>query len=261
MYITIQEIRSKYQADLKGIVHLGAHLGEEAKDYKEIGCDRVIWVEGNPALIDELKSNLAVYPGNRVFNILVSEKDNAKVIFNITEFSQSSSILELGVTKEIHNTKVIERKELTTRRIDNFFRENGVDMAGYNFLNIDLQGYELMALKSMGDLLENIDWVYTEVNSRHLYKKCTLMDELDRFLLKKGFRRVELFMTDWKWGDALYHRQKIGALDYAGASLRIYGWSVKNRVFGPVLDQVPKMRSFLGRVKRRLLKGSNISKV
>jgi FkbM family methyltransferase len=261
MYITIQEIKAKYNARLKGIVHLGAHLGEEAKDYAEVGCGRVIWVEGNPSLINELKSNLAAYPGNQVFNILVSDKDNSKVVFNITEFSQSSSILELGVTKEIHNTKVVERKELTTRRIDSFFGENGVDMQHYNFLNIDLQGYELMALKSMGGLLDNIDWIYTEVNSRHLYKKCTLMDELDRFLLKKGFRRVELYMTGWRWGDALYRRQKIGAMEYAGASLGIFGWSVKNRVLGPALDQLPKMRSFLGRIKRRLLKGSNTPQI
>jgi hypothetical protein len=113
----------------------------------------------------------------------------------------------------------------------------------------------------MGGLLDHIDWIYTEVNSRHLYKKCTLMDELDRFLLKKGFRRVELYMTGWRWGDALYRRQKIGAMEYAGTSLGIFGWSLKNRVLGPALDQLPKMRSFLGRIKRRLLKGSNISKV
>jgi FkbM family methyltransferase len=261
MYITIQTIKAKYQPDLRGILHLGAHVGEEARDYAEAGCERVIWVEGNPALIDELKSNIAAYPGNRVYNILVSDEDRSKVVFNITEFSQSSSILELGVTKEIHNTKVIERKELTARRIDSFFREDHVDMSQYNFLNIDLQGYELTALKSMGDLLDNIDWIYTEVNSRHLYKKCTLMDELDRFLLNKGYKRVELYMTSWRWGDALYKRQKIGALEYAATSMSILGWSLKNRVLGRALDQLPKVRGFLGKVKRRLLKGSNISKV
>ncbi len=253
MYISVQTIKAKYNADLKGIVHLGAHLGEEAKDYAEVGCDRVIWVEGNPSLINELKSNISVYPHNQVFNVLISDKDHSKVVFNITEFSQSSSILELGITTEIHNTKVIERKELTARRIDSFFAEQAVNMQQYNFLNIDLQGIELIALKSMGPLLDNIDWVYTEVNSRPLYKKCVLLDELDLFLLKKGFKRVELYMTGWKWGDALYRRQPIGAAEYFGNYVSIVGWSIKNRVFGKWIDQLPKIRMFLGKVKRRIL--------
>ncbi len=253
MYISIQTIKNKYRTNLKGIVHLGAHLGEEAKDYAEVGCDKVIWVEGNPSLISELSSNLSVYPKNVVYNVLISDKDHSKVTFNITEFSQSSSILDLGVTQEIHNTKVIERKELTARRIDTFFAEKGVNISEYNFLNIDLQGYELIALKSMGDQLDHIDWIYTEVNSRHLYKKCVLLDELDLFLLKKGFKRVELFMTGWRWGDALYTRKKIGAVEYAGTYLGILGWSLKNRVFGKWIDQAPKVRSFLGKIKRRVL--------
>ena len=253
MYITIQDIKSKYRPDLKGIVHLGAHLGEEAKDYAAVGCEKVIWVEGNPTLISELKSNLSIYPKNAVYNVLISDNDHSKVVFNITEFSQSSSILELGITEEIHNTKVIERKELTARRIDTFFAEQGVDLQQYNFLNIDLQGYELIALKSLGDELDHIDWIYTEVNSRHVYKKCVLLDELDLFLLKKGFKRVELYMTGWRWGDALYRRQEIGTGEYAGTYFGILGWSIKNRVFGKWIDQIPKVRAFLGKVKRRIL--------
>jgi FkbM family methyltransferase len=254
MYITIQDIKYRYQVNLKGIVHLGAHLGEEAKDYAEVGCERVIWVEGNPSLISELKSNLSAYPNNSVYNVLISDKDNSKVIFNITEFSQSSSILELGSTKEMHNTKVIEQKELVARRIDTFFGENQVDMSKYNFLNMDLQGYELIALKSMGKLLDNIDWVYAEVNSRRLYKNCPLMDELDLFLLNKGFKRVELLMTGWKWGDALYKRQKIKPATYISSLSGILLWSVKNRVFGKSIDGLRKLRMYLGKIRRQILK-------
>src|ERR1700728_2247390 len=108
MYITIQSIKSRYRPDLKGILHFGAHLAEEAKDYAEVGCRRVIWIEGNPSLIEPLKANVSGYDQNRVYNVLISDKDKSKVIFNITEFSQSSSVLELGITKEVHDTKVIE---------------------------------------------------------------------------------------------------------------------------------------------------------
>jgi FkbM family methyltransferase len=244
MYITIQDIKSKYKPDLKGILHFGAHLAEEVKDYAEVGCKRVIWVEGNPALIDALRANVSGYEQNKVYSVLISDKDKTKVIFNITEFSQSSSILDLGITKEVHDTRIIERKELVARRMDAFLSENGVDMDQYNFLNIDLQGYELTAIKSMGKLLDKIDWVYTEVNRRHVYKKCVLLDELDLFLLNKGFRRVEICMTGWHWGDALYQRKKIGALEYMTTCLKIGVWSVRNRIFGRLSDRIKKDGAF-----------------
>jgi len=252
MYISIQTIRSKYNADLKGIVHLGAHLGEEANDYSEVGCNRVIWIEGNPALVGELRANVSAYPGNEVYNFLISDQDRSRVVFNITEFSQSSSILEPGTTKEMHNTKVVEQKELEARRIDTFFTENDIDMSQYNFLNMDLQGYELVALKSMGKLLDHIDWVYAEVNSRRLYKKCALMDEFDLYLLKRGFKRVELLMTGWKWGDALYRRQKIGPVAYLITLSGIGVWSLRNRVFGPTTDALKKLRFYLGKKRRQI---------
>ncbi len=231
MYISIQTIKSKYQINLKGILHLGGHLGEEAKDYHEVGCENVIWIEGNPSLIDELKKNVSQYKQNKVFNLLVSDKDDAKVMFNITEFSQSSSILELGITKEVHNTNVVERLQLTANRIDTFFLRNKLDINQYNFLNIDLQGYELIALKSMGELLDKIDWIYTEVNSKELYKGCPLLYELDIFLLKKGFKRTDTYMTDWFWGDALYRRVEVSPAQKIAGTTAILVKEFSNRLF------------------------------
>lgn len=222
MYIPIHEIISRHHADIKGILHLGAHLGEEAKDYHDAGIDRVIWVEGNPSLVSQLKENVAAYSQNQVFNLLVSDKDNAAVNFNVTEFSQSSSILELGITKEIHGTNVIEKIPLTAHRIDSFFRDNNLNIEAYNFVNIDLQGYELIALKSMGRLLDNVDWVYTEVNVKSLYKNCALLYQVDNFLLKKGFVRVQTYMTTHFWGDALYVRKNIRGFNKIIRQLKIY---------------------------------------
>ena len=222
MYIPIQEIISRHKAEIKGIIHLGAHLGEEAKDYHEAGIEKLIWVEGNPALIGALKQNVSSYPQNQVVNLLISDKDNSPVTFNVTAFSQSSSILELGITKEIHNTNIIERVPLTAHRLDSFITQNDVNINNYNFLNIDLQGYELVAMKSMGKYLDHMDWVYTEVNVKPLYKNCALLYQVDLFLLDKGFERVEIFMTTHFWGDALYRRKKLTGKDLWLKTIKIY---------------------------------------
>ena len=82
--------------------------------------------------------------------------------------------------------------------------ENNINVNDYDFLNIDIQGAELLALKGFGDLLNNIKYIYTEINTNTLYKDCALVSEIDEYLFKYGFKRVETLMTEFEWGDALY---------------------------------------------------------
>ncbi len=79
----------------------------------------------------------------------------------------------------------------------------------FNFLNLDIQGAELKAMKGMGDYLKNFDYVYTEINDDHLYINCALVSDLDDFLLQYGLVRVETCWTDCKWGDAFYIKKDL----------------------------------------------------
>jgi hypothetical protein len=89
------------------------------------------------------------------------------------------------------------------RRID----ELGLDLTGVDFLNLDLQGAEAMAIRGMGDLIKGFKWVYSEVNKEELYEGCMLIDSFDLLMLSHGFRRIE---TKWcgntGWGDSLYSK-------------------------------------------------------
>jgi hypothetical protein len=69
---------------------------------------------------------------------------------------------------------------------------------------LDIQGAELLALKGFGDFLNKISKVYVEVNTNYLYKNCSLIQEIDDYLLKFKFKRVETNMTQFEWGDAFY---------------------------------------------------------
>jgi hypothetical protein len=78
----------------------------------------------------------------------------------------------------------------------------------YNFLNFDIQGAELKALKGMESYLDKVDYLYTEVNSDYVYKECALIGELDEYLLKFGLHRVETkWCGEFRWGDAFYIRK------------------------------------------------------
>jgi len=91
-----------------------------------------------------------------------------------------------------------------TKTMDVLFEENKENMSDYNFMNIDIQGAELLALKGSKCLLEHMDYLYLEVNEEHLYKNCPLISDIDLFVKQFGFERVETSMTKWKWGDAFY---------------------------------------------------------
>jgi hypothetical protein len=134
--------------------------------------------------------------------------DGDKVVFNVSNNeSQSSSILELGVHLLIHpEVHYVEQIAMKTERIDTLLKD--VDISGINFLNVDLQGAEHLAIEGMGDLIKNIDYALLEVNMKETYKGCMLIDELDYFMLQRGFERVET--GEWvaeTWTDALYIRK------------------------------------------------------
>ena len=60
----------------------------------------------------------------------------------------------------------------------------------------------------MGALINYFDYVYLEVNRDYVYKNCALVHEIDEYLSKYKYIRVETSWTNAQWGDALYIRIK-----------------------------------------------------
>jgi len=61
----------------------------------------------------------------------------------------------------------------------------------------------LLALKGLGDLLDNFDFIYTEVNEKEIYLDCVLLKDLDIYLSNLGFNRKYLNTLN-SYGNALY---------------------------------------------------------
>ena len=204
MLIPYNILVSKYKMKVNGILHIGAHDCEEMVQYITNGCsiDKIIWVEGNPNLVEKCKKK---YNNIIIKGCVISNEDNKECSFNITNNGQSSSILELGTHKKYYpHINFIEKLTLKTKRIDTMYKEENISDNFANFLNIDIQGAELLALKGMGELLNNFDYVYLEVNREYLYKNCCLVGELDEYLGTFDFKRIDTIWTDANWGDAIY---------------------------------------------------------
>lgn len=207
MLIPFEELFPRHNVKPDGILHCGASTGQERETYHKLGIPTVIWVEAIPAVYLKLKSNLQHLPGQRALLACVSDKDGEVRKFNIANNDgQSSSLFEFGTHSKEHPTvKFTGSVEMKTRRVDTLLADYGIELKGQWLLNADLQGAELLAMKGMGDLLQNhFRWAYLEVNARELYKGCPLVGEIDQFMADNGFRGVEQHMTGAGWGDRFY---------------------------------------------------------
>lgn len=202
MLIPLHNLVKKYNIQFKGILHVGAHECEELNDYeKYIQRNKILWVE---ALSDKVELCKQRFPNVLIENAVVSDKIE-KLMFNVSNNGQSSSILDFGLHSHYHsNVHYVNSFEVETKLLKDVISKYDIE---YNFLNFDIQGAELKALKGMEEYLPTVDYLYTEVNSDYVYKDCALIEELDEYLLTFGLIRVETNMTEYKWGDAFYIRK------------------------------------------------------
>ena len=202
MLIPLHELVNKYNVNFRGILHVGAHECEELADYERyIPRNKILWVDG---LEDKVNLCKQRYPNLLIEHAVVSDIVET-VKFNRSNNGQSSSILELGLHKHFHpHVWYVESKEVQTKMLKDIVCNYDID---YNFLNLDIQGAELKALKGMEQYLSKVDYIYTEVNSDYVYEKCVIIGELDEYLLKFGLHRVETkWCENYRWGDAFYKR-------------------------------------------------------
>lgn len=191
--------------NVKGIIHVGAHYGEELSEYVSNGIQDIILFEpiseNFDILSERVKDLNANIEGHQV--ALGSERGEFTMYVSDNE-KQSSSILKPKVHLTHHpHVKFPSTETVEVHLLDDY------DSKDYNFINMDVQGYELEVLKGGTKTLEHIDYVYCEVNRDEVYENNAMVEELDEFLAQYDMVRV---MTSWEgeiWGDALYVRNNL----------------------------------------------------
>jgi FkbM family methyltransferase len=199
----VKELHGK----LRGVIHVGAHEGQERDFYQQMGAEFVIWHEANPEIYKRLMDRLSQYPNQDGYNHAVSDF-NGKIKFNVSNNDgSSSSILNLKNHKNYYPHINYEKQiEVDCVTLDEFYvNEEG----NFNALFIDVQGAEYKVLCGAEKLLTNdIDYVYTEVNYEELYEGCVTVDGIDKYLSQFGFKRTHMHDTNHGWGDAFYQKVK-----------------------------------------------------
>lgn len=215
MLLDFNKLMEKYQCKISGILHLGAHYGEELQIYEACGAPKVIFVEPLPDVFAKLQefTKAATIPVLNI-NVAVSNfNSKAEMFISDTNEGESSSLLQPKLHLTQYPTIAFNEKVLVPVKTVNVLMKTFGEFSDVNMLYMDIQGGELKALKGATKLLPQVEYIYTEVNRVELYEKCAQVEELDEFLDGFGFARIETNWAGETWGDAFYVRKSDGAIE------------------------------------------------
>ncbi len=189
--------------NIKGIIHIGGHYGEELNEYVYNGIQDIVVFEPLERNFEVLFKNVEKLNANiQGYQVALGATEGDFEMYVSSNGALSSSLLKPKKHLEQYKDITFDEKEVVeVKTLDSF------ELSGYNFINMDVQGYELEVLKGGKNTLDQIDYVYCEVNRDEVYENNVYIDELDVFL--SDFSRVETEWTGETWGDALYIRKRI----------------------------------------------------
>ncbi|TWT95624.1 FkbM family methyltransferase [Neorhodopirellula pilleata] len=189
------------------VVHVGAHLAQEAERYESVCARRVLWVEAAPDTYEKLQQTLSRRDPNRrsalqkalflpptehiAINALAGAKDQGEAEFvRFNNHGASDSIFQLSsqckeMIPGLHATGEVLR--LPFRKLDSIVRDAGIEPSEVNCLVLDVQGAELLVLQGATEILQNIQCLETELSTKPIYEGGVLFDELNAFLEQKQF--------------------------------------------------------------------------
>jgi FkbM family methyltransferase len=187
--------------DVKVIFELGSRdLIDAYKLYNYYNA-KVYAFECNPDCISECEKNYNNFNLFTKHNITLVKhavaETNGPITFypfDLKKYNNmgASSLLKIDFSKRDKHDPDYNipnpQKEISVYgiRIDTFMLEH--DIKNIDLLCIDLQGYELNALKSMGNALHNVKYIITECSVKNTYINGATFTELKEYLKQFNFK-------------------------------------------------------------------------
>ena len=204
MIFDINQIHKNWP--ITGVMHVGAFVGEELESYRKLDLYNTIMFEPQPNLYNIVKDKCT--SNETVYNVALGSKCDTKEMY--VSWREGGIRNGCGASSSLMKPKkhLIEHADISFKEtidvkvdmLDNYHKDE------YNFLNIDVQGYELEVLKGAINCLPKIDSMILEVNRDEVYEGCPMIQDLDNFLQPFGFKRIATAWQSESWGDAVYAR-------------------------------------------------------
>lgn len=179
-------LMTQHQITPMGVIHVGAHKGQELPFYQGAGFNPIVLIEPNPTLIEELRllesARVIVIP------VAIAAQASRETSLYVTKNDQASSIFE-PLEHEIVEEVMIETAPLSD--LDWY----GVMMWSVNVLVIDAQGAELSVLASGS--LSPYELIIVEVSDKVRYRGGVDRTAVESYLLGQNY----LLIAEYRHGD------------------------------------------------------------
>jgi len=173
---------------VSGVIHIGAHRGQEAARYYSQGHD-VLWIEAHTDVFPDLQQRIKEFVGQKAIQALVVDRDGVECRFHCCQNAgQSSSIFDFNLhKKKFPKVKMIKTIIIKGESLPTILAKNKVDIKKYETLVMDVEGAELLVLKGAVTILSNFKTIILEACDFESRYGQPLLSEIDDFMSKNHF--------------------------------------------------------------------------
>jgi FkbM family methyltransferase len=204
MIIPLRELGTRCGRPLTHVLHIGGHYGEECEEYFEQGATWVTFFEPSRSSFEEMTRRIGTRERVTLVNCALGPYNGpATLHVETANAGQSSSVLKAKIHATQYPGITFDSDETVTMHTLDFWA------AGHHwdFIAIDVQGYELEVFKGATETLKHVAAISAEINREELYEGCALVGEVDAFLGERGFDRIATEWCGGSWGEGIYTRR------------------------------------------------------
>lgn len=173
--------------EIRTVVDIGANKGQFALVSRGCFPNAVIFsFEPLAAAAQTYRQVFALDPKATLHPVAIGPRSGQTLIY-LSQSDDASSLLPISAEQEriFPGTGGIGTANITVATLGE--KLGASDLPGPALLKLDVQGFELDALRGCESLLDRFDWVYAECSFRELYEGQASADEVLAWLRERGF--------------------------------------------------------------------------
>lgn len=182
--------------------------------YKAFPNSNIYAFECNPNTLDICKNNIEPYSDRITLiegavcdydgNITFYPINQNKTITTWKDGNPGASSIFKSNGKYTVETYIQDEIITNCHRLDSIINKYCIPKV--DIIWMDLQGAELVALKGLGNHLQNVKYIHTEVSYKEMYTGQVMFDELNNYILSNDFLLINnLSLKGWQ-EDAIYEK-------------------------------------------------------
>lgn len=177
----------------------------------------VIAFEAAPQLIPRCKEAIKDHPSIQLINKAIWSKPGPLEFNYCTSSPATSSVYSFDYPSLAEHNKTdikteqnnwpVEKTLVEAVRLDEWMAENNIERV--DLICMDVQGAALEVLKSLGNKLQEVKYIITEVEYKPIYQDEKLFPEINAFMTKNGFTCFYQLDDKSLFNDVLYIRNDL----------------------------------------------------